>query len=128
MTRARLVTALAVIAVALGGVLWVVNDSDTPGTTPGDDTVMPEYDFTIPAGSGARIDAGEALEIIPAELEVTVGESIRIVNEDDRGHVVGIFYVGAGETIVQSFTSSGELSGSCSVHPSGRFTLRVLPA
>jgi len=36
--------------------------------------------------------------------------------------------VGAGETMVQSFISAGELSGDCSVHPSGQFTLKVLPA
>ena len=59
---------------------------------------------------------------------MTVGESIRIVNDDVVGHVVGVFYVGAGETLTQRFDSPGELSGECSVHPSGSFTLRIVEA
>lgn len=129
MSRLRIVGVVCALSVvALGGVLWWSSGNDEPGTIAGDASAAADYNFMIPAGSGARIDAGEQLEIIPAELVVRVGESIRIVNEDDRGHVVGIFYVGAGETLVQSFTSPGELSGDCSVHPSGQFTLRVLSA
>ncbi|MGB0801270.1 MAG: cupredoxin domain-containing protein, partial [Ilumatobacteraceae bacterium] len=58
--------------------------------------------------------------------EVAVGETIRIVNEDDRGHVVGVFYVGAGETLTQTFTAPGQLTGECTVHSSGVFTLTVV--
>lgn len=90
-----------------------------------DDVTSFEHDYTIPPGTAARIDAGEAVEIVPLELTVHVGEAIRIVNDDDEGHVVGVFYVGAGETLTQQFTAPGELSGACSVHSGGEFTLRV---
>jgi plastocyanin len=86
-----------------------------------------DWAFTIPAGAGERIDAGEALAILPAEMDVRVGQVIRIVNEDDRGHLVGPFFVGAGETLVQRFSSPGEFVGECTVHPSGRLVLRVSP-
>lgn len=126
MTRLRLLVALIVVGVVAAGAAWLTLRTDDPVTVDGAATVVPEYDVVIPAGSGARIDAGEQLDILPAELVVRVGESIRIVNDDDRGHVVGIFYVGAGETLIQTFTTAGELSGDCSVHPSGRFTLKVV--
>ena len=126
MTRLRLLVALIVVGVVATGAAWLTLRTDNPVTVDGAATVVPEYDVVIPAGSGARIDAGEQLDILPAELVVRVGESIRIVNDDDRGHVVGIFYVGAGETLIQTFTTAGELSGDCSVHPSGRFTLKVV--
>lgn len=84
-----------------------------------------EHDYTIPPGTADRIDAGETVEIVPLELVVRVGEAIRIVNDDDEGHVVGVFFVGAGETMTQRFTAPGELSGDCSVHSGGEFTLRV---
>jgi plastocyanin len=84
-----------------------------------------EHDYVIPAGTGERLDAGEEVEIMPSVLEATVGETIRIVNDDDRGHVVGVFFVGAGETLTQTFTSAGEFSGRCTVHTDGEFTLRV---
>lgn len=84
-----------------------------------------DYDYLIPAGTADRMSAGEAVDILPAELRVTVGEVIRIVNEDEEGHFVGIFYVGAGETVTQRFASAGEFVGACSVHPSGQLTLEV---
>lgn len=85
-----------------------------------------EWDFVIPDGTAARIAAGETIEIVPAELTVRVGEAIRIVNNDTSNHVVGVFFVAAGETLTQRFQSPGVLQGECTVHPSGAFTLRIL--
>ena len=84
-----------------------------------------DYDYLIPVGTADRISDGESVEILPAELTVHLGEVIRIINEDDEGHFVGIFYVGSGETVTQRFTSVGEFVGACSVHPSGSLTLEV---
>ena len=84
-----------------------------------------DYDYLIPAGTGERYDAGEFIEILPAELEVSVGEVLRIVNEDERDHLVGPFFVGAGETLTQRFSTAGEFEGLCTVHPSGQFILIV---
>lgn len=83
------------------------------------------YDYLIPQGTGERIRAGIDVEILPAQLDVNVGETIRIVNEDDEGHFVGIFYVGAGETVTQRFSSPGEYTGQCTIHPSGQLALRI---
>jgi plastocyanin len=95
------------------------------GLTNTGDAATFEYDYVIPPGTAARMAAGETVGIVPRALTVQVGESIRIVNDDDEGHVVGVFYVGAGETLTKRFTAPGELSGSCSVHSDGEFTLRV---
>ena len=84
-----------------------------------------DYDYLIPLGTAERISAGEAVEILPAELDVGVGEVIQIVNEDAKGHFVGIFYVGAGETVTQQFASVGEYAGRCTVHPGGQLVLRI---
>lgn len=87
-----------------------------------------EHDFVIPLGTADRIAAGELVEIVPAELVVAVGESIRIVNDDTEDHYVGVFFVGAGEMLTQRFRSAGVLEDLCTVHPSGSFRLRVLDA
>ena len=133
-SRARLVAILLLVPVVIvGGFLLgsMGDDADDGGVVEvsdvGDDAEFAE-DFVIPAGTADRIDAGEEVEIVPQELVMQTGESIRIVNEDDVGHVVGVFYVGAGETLTQRFDTPGELSGECSVHPSGSFTLRVVDA
>lgn len=84
-----------------------------------------DYFYTIPQGAGEALDKGEPLEILPGELTVQVDQVIEIVNEDDRGHLVGPFFVGAGETLRQRFSSAGEFIGVCTVHPSGELVLRV---
>ena len=86
-----------------------------------------DFDYYIPAGTGAQIDRGVPVTIIPERLVAHVGQTIRIVNDDDRGHLVGPFYLGAGQTLTQTFASPGELVGECSVHPSGHFVLEVRP-
>ncbi|MEM8621033.1 MAG: hypothetical protein AAGF73_15045 [Actinomycetota bacterium] len=83
------------------------------------------FEFEIPPGAGAALDAGEPLEVLPGELIVEVGDTIRIVNDDERGHNVGPFFVGAGETLTQQFASPGEFVGVCTVHPSGELVLTV---
>lgn len=84
-----------------------------------------DFNYVIPAGSGELIDAGEVLDILPQRLEAKVGQIIHIANEDDRGHLVGPFFIGAHEELSQRFSSPGELSGECSVHPSGQFVVSV---
>lgn len=64
-------------------------------------------------------------EVLPAELRVNVGDTIRIENQDDRGHTVGPFFVGANETLTQRFSTPGEFEGVCTVHPSGELVLIV---
>jgi len=116
-----LLLSAALLTSACGG-----DESDTVVVSDVDNVGEFDHDYLIPAGTSERVDAGEEVEIVPAELEVAVGDTIRIVNDDSEGHVVGVFYVGAGETLTQRFDSAGTLSGECSVHPSGSFTLRVV--
>ena len=128
--RQQLVLALLIPLVVVAGLL--IGNAVRPG---GDDTTVGigsadavtsfEYDYLIPSGTATRIENGEQIDIVPRELTVQVGEAIRIVNDDAEGHVVGVFYVGAGETLTKQFTAPGELSGSCTVHSAGEFTLRV---
>jgi len=94
----------------------VVVDSDAP---------QYDYDYVIPFGTGRRLDGGEEIEIVPGVLDVEVGETIRIVNEDVRGAAVGIFWVPAERTVAMEFTTPGTLTGECDVHPSGVFTINV---
>ncbi len=90
----------------------------------GSDTAT--YEYVIPVGAGDALDAGEPLSILPGSLTATVGQTIRIVNEDTRGHSVGPWFVSARATLRQEFTTPGSYEGLCTVHPSGEFILQVL--
>ena len=125
-----IVRVAALLAVATMGVVGCTSDDASgPGFGPNDASIeTATYEYTIPLGAGEALDAGTPLEILPAELIAKVGESIRIVNEDNRGHNVGPWFVGANETVSQPFTSPGRFEGVCTVHPSGELVLVVEPA
>ena len=131
MSRTQRVVLAVLVPVVLVGAVLVGRSPRTDDSVAGvriadaEGVTSFEHDDTIPAGTAERFEAGERIEIVPSELTVRVGESIRILNDDAAGHVVGVFYVGAGETMTQRFTAAGELSGTCSVHSDGEFTLRV---
>lgn len=105
------------VAAACGAAAIEVSDASAD--------VAADYAYLIPEGAGAAFDAGEPLEILPQLFEANVGETIEIVNEDDRLHSVGPWVVGAGETLRQTFTSPGELVGLCTVHPSGEIRVVI---
>jgi plastocyanin len=83
-----------------------------------------DISYSIPAGTGVRLDAGEEIELVPAVIEAKVGQVIELVNDDDRSYLIGPFFVGPRETVTQQFSSPGEFEGVCAVHPSG--TVKVV--
>jgi hypothetical protein len=119
--------AVAVLAGSCGG--SVDDSASVPDLRVLDtDAATYDYDYVIPFGTGSRMDSGEEVDIVPGELNARVGESIRIVNEDERGAAVGIFWVPAERTVAMEFTTPGTLTGQCDVHPSGEFTINVTDA
>lgn len=81
--------------------------------------------FVVPPGTGARIDAGEKVELIPPEVRIRVGDELVVVNQDDRDHVVGPFSVRAGETLRHVFDRAGLYEGLCTVHSGNRVQIIV---
>lgn len=132
MSRIQIVVVAVLVPVVLVAAFLIGANTGGDDTSAGidvtraDDATEFEHDYLIPAGTAERIEAGESIEIVPAELVVEVGDALRIVNEDSADHVVGVFFVAAGETLTQRFNSTAVLEGECSVHPSGSFTLRVV--
>ncbi len=123
--RAR-ATAIALLAGGAFGALVACGDDTTqPQTEAVDESAAATFEYVIPVGAGEALDAGTPLEILPAELQVNVGDTIRIENQDSRGHTVGPFFVGANETLTQRFSTPGEFVGVCTVHPSGELVLIV---
>lgn len=120
--RGRRPLAIAGFAVVgLAVVLAVVGVWLTVGPEGGGETHV----ITIPAGTGARIDAGEDVTLVPRELHIEVNDVVRVENEDDRIHDVGPFVVTPRSTLVHRFDRAGRLSGACTLHPEDSFTIVV---
>ncbi|MDX2344437.1 MAG: hypothetical protein QNL12_12285 [Acidimicrobiia bacterium] len=116
------------IVLTAGALLLTACGSDDAGPLLKDDSSQdtPDFSYVIPAGAGELIDQGEPLDILPREIGAQVGELFELINLDDRGHLVGPFFVGAGETLRQRFSAPGTFIGACSVHPSGEIVLTVV--
>lgn len=84
-----------------------------------------DHTITIPDGTGFRLAAGEIIELMPAEYQLKVGDSIVIENLDNRIYTVGPFLVRARETLRYTFNEIGRYTGICSLNPTGSETFIV---
>lgn len=119
--RALALALLATILVAGGALLLVApwsGDSARQGRT-----VLVD----IPRGTGARIDRGERVDVIPRRLVAHAGDTLRVVNRDTRDHTIGPFFVSAGQTMETALATAGTYTGACSLHPSSKLEIVVLP-
>ena len=104
MTRLAVVGAIVVVLFGSGVAVLVATRDDRADDNATLEVLQEnegevDYDYVIPAGTQDAKLRGELVEIMPSSLDVQVGESIRIRNDDDAGAMVGIFYVGAGEVV-----------------------------
>jgi hypothetical protein len=83
------------------------------------------FEYTVPEGTGAKIAAGDQLFVFPARLDVHVGDTIVIRNDDTRPAVVGPYTVDRNAVLSQTFSRAGWITGFCSIHPSGRVTIHI---
>lgn len=81
--------------------------------------------YVIPAGTHARQQAGETVSIVPAVIELKVGQPLAIRNDDVVAHTVGPFFADPGTTSRYEFRRPQTVAGECSLHPSGRLEIRV---
>ena len=126
----RTVTHRRLVLLALGALFVIAAGALTLVLTDGSD--LPpgvDHEFVVPAGTGATLDAGGSVEILPRDLEVRVGDRIVVDNEDSRNHAVGPWTVPAGDTFTFRFNAVGRYDSHCSLHRGGgRFFIDVLPA
>ena len=75
-----------------------------------------EVIITIPHGIGAAIEAGELPTIVHGDIILILGQHDRLTirNEDEIAHTIGLFYIGAGETLSQRFTTPQVYESRCS--------------
>lgn len=117
---------LAILIVA-GGVFLLLRSSahHGPGAVLVDNEQSATHSYTIPPGTFDAIARGEPVSILPAEMDLHVGDSVRVRNDDSHSSVVGPFYIDAHSVMTQRFTSKGTYSGLCTVHPSGKIEIHV---
>jgi hypothetical protein len=85
--------------------------------------------FEIPNGTWARRMAGNKVEILPAEIRLTLGVSDILVlkNLDDVPQVFGSILMMPGQSFRLPFEMAASYQFSCTAHVSGQMTIIVDP-
>ncbi|MGE3772454.1 MAG: hypothetical protein AB7I32_05975 [Gammaproteobacteria bacterium] len=85
--------------------------------------------FEIPHGTWARRMAGDDIEILPAEIRLTLGlEDILLLrNLDEVPQVFGPTLMMPGQSFQLPFAAAASYQFACTAHASGQMTIVVEP-
>jgi plastocyanin len=89
-----------------------------------------ELVYVVPAGTTAKLGAGQAVNVLPNTVELQIGarDTLVIRNEDVYPIDVGGVRISTGQSYVQQFTVPGTFDLVCSVHTSDKIRVIVKPA
>ena len=112
-------TAIAVCALGLGG--WAAL---APIRSPSRDAI-----FEIPKGTWARRMAGDEVEILPAEIRLTLGvrDILVLLNRDEVPQIFGPTLMMPGQSLRLPFALASSYQFVCTAHASGQMTIVVEP-
>lgn len=113
-SRARLVGLALVVAIFGTGALSACADGPARTT-----------EVVIPAGTQARVDAGEDVVVMPAKLRLRVGDTLLIRNEDSVDQTVGAYFVKAGKELRLAFGVPGTFESYCAFSKGNRYEIVV---
>ncbi len=91
----------------------------------GSDSVPRTVEIVVPAGTAERIAAGEEVEVMPSLLEMQVGDTLVVRNEDSEQQAVGPYVVDAGEEMRLTYGTPGRFEGTCDLSGDGRYVIVV---
>ena len=74
------------------------------------------------------VSAGEKVVVMPPRLEFTVGDQIRIRNEDSVEQSVGPYLVQAGQELLLKYGKEGTYEGYCPLTEGERYEIVVKAA
>lgn len=88
-----------------------------------------EAQFEIPPGTWARRMSGDPVEILPAEIRLTLGlrDVLLLRNLDDVPHTFGPALLMPGQSLRLPFAVASRYPFACTAHASGQMTVAVEP-
>jgi hypothetical protein len=86
-----------------------------------------KVELVIPAGTAARVAAGEAVPGIPQDLIFIEGDTLVVKNEDNVAHQFDLLYIPPSASASMSLGHADHYSFSCSFQSSRYYNLTVRP-
>ena len=111
----------ALVGFAVGATAWAA-------LTPVDSDSR-ERVYVIPKGTWARRMAGENIEVLPAEIRLTLGvkDVLVLQNQDDVPQLFGPVLIMPGQSFRLPFEVASTYSFACTAHASGQMSVIVDP-
>jgi len=112
---------IVLAAIALGTLAWAELSPVSPASR--------EEVHVIPKGTWARRHAGEKLDVLPAEIHLTLGVKDVLVmkNDDDVPQMFGPVLMMPGQSFRLPFNVASSYQFACTAHVSGQLTVVVAP-
>lgn len=82
-------------------------------------------EIVVPEGTAKRLRAGEDVVVMPERLELDVGQTLLIRNEDVEEASVGPYAVGAGKTLSIRYGRPGSFEGFCPLSENDRYEIVI---
>ena len=120
--RGRWNVAILLATVAVGAAAWVaLGPIATPDSR--------EQVYVIPKGTWAQRMAGKSVEVLPAEIRLTLGVKDILVlrNEDDVPQMFGPVLIMPGQSFQLPFRLASNYQFACSLHTDGQLAVVVDP-
>lgn len=120
--RPRVLLLLLLLAVlALGTLAWTALAPIELATR--------DEPFEIPKGTWARRMGGAKIEILPAEVQLTLGANdvLLLKNLDDVPQIFGPVLIMPGQSFRLPFEQASDYQFACSAHASGQMSVIVKP-
>ena len=92
----------------------------------GEDRQAQTVEVVVPAGTQDRLDAGETVDVMPARIELRVGDTLLLRNEDDVDQTVGPYFVAAGRILSLRYSVPGRYEGYCPLSGSDGYEIVVV--
>lgn len=119
--RARVVLLAAISVLLFAAIGWA---AFAPITTASREAV-----FEIPKGTWAQRHAGNAVDILPNEIRLTLGlrDILVLKNADDVPQMFGPTLMMPGQSLRLPFSQVSSTDFACTAHASGQMTITVEP-
>ena len=119
MSRCARIIVWPLAGVALAALLWA---GFAPISVPSHEQL-----FEIPRGTYARRMAGDKVEILPAQIRLTLGlnDVLLLRNLDDVPQVFGPTILMPGQSFRLPFEQAASYNFACTAHASGQMTILV---
>lgn len=103
---------------------WVISEAAFQLLN-GGDRAPQRIELVIPAGTAARVDAGEMVSLLPPDMTFFVGDVLLVKNEDSAIHQLGPTWAPPGETVSIALQRADRYAYTCSFQSSSYLGFEV---